>query len=183
MTQPEGLKTNQALVWSPGTGADLWELFCACVDGRREEVERLLKKDPSLARAHFNYRKAIYFAVRENRVEIAEMLFDRDPDPIGLAVNDTLLEIAQDRGYAKMEAMLRRKLAERAGDGRGEAVAAAIRAGDLKKVKRLLDREPDLLRAGDARGNLPIHWAAMTRRVANRLGAGRNHPGIVKLTA
>jgi ankyrin repeat protein len=48
---------------------------------------------------------------------------------------------------------------------KGEAVAAAIRAHDLAKVKSLLDSAPELLHAGDGTSNQPIHWATMTRQL------------------
>ena len=112
MTQPDELKKNEPLTWSTGTGTDVWELFCACIAGDLETVQRLVDKDPSLVRCHYNYRKPLYFAVRENRLEVVAFLLERDPDPTGLAVNDSLLEIARDRGYAEMERLLETKLAE-----------------------------------------------------------------------
>ena len=129
MTHPEVLKRNEPLKWSSGTGTDVWELFCACIEGDFEAVRRLMEKDPSLARCQHNYRKPLYFAVRENRIQVAAFLLERDPDPIGLAVNDSLQQIARDRGYAEMERLLESKLAEHHGiSQRGEPVAAAIRA-------------------------------------------------------
>ena len=166
MTQPDALKKNEPLKWSTGTGTDVWALFCACIAGDLETVQRLLKKDPALARSHYNYRKPLYFAVRENRLEVAAFLLERDPDPIGLAVNDSLLDIARDRGYAEMERLLETRLAERHGiSSRGEPVAAAIRQRDLSKARGLLDASPELLHAGDQRANQPIHWAVMTRQL------------------
>jgi ankyrin repeat protein len=166
MTQPEELKKEQPLLWSPGNGTDVWALFCACVGGDLAEVKSLIGKAPALVRCHYHYRKPLYFAVRENRIEIAAFLLERDPDPTGLAVNDSLLEIARDRGYSEMQRMLETKLAERHGvSSRGEAVAAAIRAHDLAKVRALLDALPELLHCGDAHGNQPIHWAVMTRQL------------------
>src|SRR6185503_17378948 len=103
MTQPAELNKNDPLVWSTGIGTDVWQLFEACVRGDLPTVERLIRKDPSLVRCHCHYRKPLYFAVRENRLTIVDFLLERDPDPIGLAVNDSLLEIARDRGYAEME--------------------------------------------------------------------------------
>ena len=41
---------------------------------------RLLDKDPSLARAHYEYRTPIAFAVRENQVEVAAYLLDHGAD-------------------------------------------------------------------------------------------------------
>lgn len=166
MTQPEELKSDRPLKWSAGTGTDVWALFCACIAGDLEAVKRLLAKDPALARCHCHYRKPLYFAVRENRLEVAALLLECDPDPFGLAVNDSLIEITRDRGYPEMERLLETKFAERFGASpRGEPVAAAIREHDLAKLRARLDAAPDLLHAGDQRSNQPIHWAVMTRQL------------------
>ncbi|MBL9166340.1 MAG: ankyrin repeat domain-containing protein [Verrucomicrobiales bacterium] len=166
MTQPDQLKSDSPLKWSTGTGADVWALFCACRDGDLDAVQRLLQKDPTLVRCHFAYRKPLYFAVRENRIEVATFLLERDPDPTGLAYNDSLIQICQDRGYAAMQAVLEQSFAQRQGaSDRGEKVAACIRTRDPAKVSALLDAEPELLHAGDARSNQPIHWAVMTRQL------------------
>src|SRR5215471_17622377 len=111
MHQPDELKKNEPLRWATGMGTDVWELFCACVSGDMETVKRLIAKDPAIVRTHYNYRKPIYFAVRENHLEIAALLFDLDPEPTNLAVNDSLLDICRDRGYTEMEKMLDEKLA------------------------------------------------------------------------
>lgn len=166
MTQPDDLKTNAPLKWSSGRGADVWSLFCACIAGDVSAVKRLLEKDTSLVRSHYNYRKPLYFAVRENRTEVAELLLERDPDPAGLAVNDSLIEITQDRGYTEMQRLLETAFAERHGASpQGEPIAAAIREHDLAKVRSLLDASPESLHVGDQRSCQPIHWAVMTRQL------------------
>src|SRR5688572_24024668 len=165
MTQPDALKKSEPLIWSAGKGTDVWDLFCACIQGNLATVQRLVGNDPALVRCHYNYRKPLYFAVRENQLGVAEFLLDRDPDPIGLAVNDSLLDIARDRGHAAMQQLLESKLFARHNISmRGEPVAAAIRQRDRSKVGALLDATPDLLHAGDQRSNQPIHWAVMTRQ-------------------
>lgn len=165
MNRPEALAKDEPLTWSTGTGTTVWALFCACIKGDLESVKRLVDQDPAIVRCHHHYRKPLYFAVRENRVAVAAYLLDRDPDPTGLAFNDSLLDITRDRGYAEMRALLDTKLAERHGaSSLGEPVAAAIRAHDLAKLCTLLDASPELLHAGDERSNQPIHWAVMTRQ-------------------
>jgi ankyrin repeat protein len=162
MTRPEPLKKDELLTWSPGLGTDVWEMFCACINGDLETVERLVDKDSSLVRCHYAYRTPIYFATRENQIEVAVFLLEHGARSIG----ESLLDIARDRGYAEMEKLLEAKFASLHGaSSRGEAVAAAIRARDLPKVRSLLDTTPDLLNAGDARSNQPIHWAVMTRQL------------------
>jgi uncharacterized protein len=166
MTRPAALAKNEPLFWSPGTGTDVWAMFSAAVAGDLDAIRRLLTKDPALVRAQYAYRTPLYFAVRENRVAVAGFLLEHGADPLGLAVNDSLLDICGDRGYEEMRAVLEAHNATVLGASpRGEAVAAAIRKRDLPKVRRLLDAEPDLLHAGDARANRPIHWAAMTRQL------------------
>jgi ankyrin repeat protein len=166
MIRPEALKKKEPLLWGAGSGADVWKLLCACITGDLKIIKRLLKKDPSLVRAQYAYRTPLYFAVRENQVEVARYLLERGADPLSLAVNDTLLDITRDRGYAEMEELLEAKLASAHGASpRGEAVAQAIRERDLPKVRSLLDASPELLHAGDGGSSQPIHWAVMTRQI------------------
>jgi len=164
---PEELKSNRPLKWSPGQGTDVWAMICAAMTGDVAALERLLARDPSLARCHYRYRKPIYFAVRENRLDAAGLLMERDSDPIGLAVNDTLVEIATDRGYMEMQQLLKASLDRiHRVSPRAEEVAAAIRSGNLSAVEALLEVSPELVHVADLHGNQPIHWAVMTRQPA-----------------
>ncbi len=166
MIQPEDLKKTTPLLWSTGKGTDVWKLFCACVSGDLKAVKRLLRQDPSLARTHYGYRTPIYFAVRENQLAVAAYLLEQGADPLGLAVNDSLIQITRDRGYVEMEKLLAARYASLHGASpKGTAVAEAIRACDLAKVKELLDAAPELLHVGDESSNQPIHWATMTRQL------------------
>jgi ankyrin repeat protein len=166
MTQPDELKTDEPLLWSTGTGIDVWDMFCACIAGNLDEVRRLVTKDSSLVRCHYTYRTPIYFAVRENQLEVARFLLEHGADPLSLAVGDNLLEICSDRGHSEMKKLLEANFASVHGASpNGEAVAAAIRERDLTKVQSLLDASPELLQAGDTRSNQPIHWAVMTRQL------------------
>ena len=166
MYQPDGLRSDQPLLWSPGRGTDVWEMLCAARDGDVDAVTRLLARDPSLVGCSHDYRTPLAFAVRENRIEVAALLLDRGANPITSGTSDTLLEMARDRGLTQMQAILERALAGRhAPAPRGMAVAALIRARDLVQVRSLLDADPELLHAPDEGTNQPIHWAAMTRQL------------------
>jgi ankyrin repeat protein len=165
MYRPEPLTKNEPLLWSPGRGVDVWAMFCAATSGDLTTIQQLLSRDPSLARSQYWYRTPLYFAVRDNQIEVAEYLLDHGADPLGLAVNDTLLEITRDRGYTALREMLEAKLAAKFNaSAQGEAAALAIRERDHQRLQSLLDREPELLHAGDLRGNQPVHWATMTRQ-------------------
>src|SRR6185436_4484911 len=147
LIRPEPLAKDEPWPWSPGKGTDVWELFLACASGDLAGVQRLVARDPSLVRAHYEYRTPLSFAVRENQLAVAEFLLDRDAARVGLG---NQLEMARDRGHVEMERLLERRLAERYGASQsGEPVAAAIRERDLAKVRALLDASPELVHAGD----------------------------------
>ena len=142
MIQPDELKKNEPLKWSTGKGTDVWSMFCACIAGDLAAVQRLVASDPALVRCSYAYRTPLYFAVRENQIPIAEFLLDHGADPLSLAVNDSLLDICRDRGYAELEQLLQAKLDSMQGASpKGEPVAAAIREHDLasdeKPARRL----------------------------------------------
>ncbi len=164
MIQPEALKQSDRLFWSPGIGADVWGMFCACITGDLATVKKLVNKDPSLVRCHYEYRTPLSFAARENQVAIAAYLLEHGAEPFG--VGGDLIQVAQERGYGEMEQLLASKYAALFGvSAQGETIASAIRAYDLAQVRKLLDDTPELLHAGDKFSNLPIHWAAMTRQL------------------
>ena len=137
MTQPDALKKSEPLTWSTGIGTDVWELIGACIQGDLEEVKRLVAKDPTLARCHYNYRKPLYFAVRENQLAVTEFLLEHDPNPIGLAVNDSppSLTVADVANFLHVSTA---------------TVYRAIQAGDLAAVKlghRTIRISPDAVTA------------------------------------
>jgi RNA polymerase sigma factor (sigma-70 family) len=162
MIQPDALKQPRPWEWSPGIGTDVWAMFCACMVGDVDAVNALLEKDPSLVRSHYEYRTPLSFAVRENQLAVAELLLDRGAFSVGLGEP---LDMARDRGYRKMVALLERKLSTLHGASEaGEAVAERIREGDAEGMRRLLDERPELLHTGDLRTSQPIHWATMSRQ-------------------
>jgi ankyrin repeat protein len=165
LIRPEALTKSEPLVWSPGIGTDVWEMFCAAITGDVATIERLLARDPALVRATHDYRTALSFAVRENQLEVAALLLKRGADPINSGTDATLLELARDRGYGEMQKLLETALAgPDAAAPAGAEIASAIRARDLTAVRRILDVVPELVRAPDERTNQPIHWAVMTRQ-------------------
>src|SRR4030095_1346035 len=106
MLQPAELKSEEKLTWSSGKGSDVWALFQASAAGDLAPVQSLIAKARSLVRAHYDYRKPLYFAVRENRIDVARFLLEHDFNPMDLWVDDGPIEIARDRGYTAMERML-----------------------------------------------------------------------------
>src|SRR6185503_7808912 len=141
---------------------DMCAMFCLCMAGDIETVKALLEKDPSLVRSHYEYRTPLSFAVRENQLAVAELLLDLGAFNVGLGEP---LEMARDREYPEMVALLERKLSTLHGASEaGEAVAERIRERDAEGMRRLLDERPELLHTGDLRTSRPIHWATMSRQ-------------------
>lgn len=166
LLRPAALRSDEKLLWSPGRGTDLWALIQACISGDLDAVRALIAKDRSLARAHYTYRKPLYFAIGENRLDITRFLLEHDHNPMDLWFDDSPLEIARDRGYVEMERLLTETLDTKFNaSSTGEPIALALREHDLTRLRELLDADPALLSKGDGRSNQPIHWATMTRQI------------------
>ena len=166
MLQPAELKSDQKLLWSQGRGTDVWALIQASASGDLNAVRALIAQDPSLARSHYDYRKPLYFAVRENRIDVVRFLLEHDCNPLDLWMDDGPIEIARDRGYTEMEQLLTHTLDTKFNASlQGEPVALALREHDLKRMRELLDAQPALVGKGDKRSSQPIHWATMTRQL------------------
>ena len=162
---PIELATGAPLLWSPGTGTQVWNLFTATIAGDLAAITSLLDEEPALVRAQHAYVTPLYFAVRENQVAAARLLLHRGANALCFTVHNTHLDIARDRAYAEMEALLIHHLESAMNaSAQGNAVATAIRAFDTAEVRRLLDAAPTLLHTGDLSSNQPIHWAVMTRQ-------------------
>src|SRR5690348_6470612 len=122
MTQPELLTRDEPLLWSTGKGTDVWKMFCAAATGDVETIKQLLTDDPSLVRSEFDYRNAMSFAVRENQPAVVEYLLSKNANPVNSGTDDTLLQIAKDRGYTAIEQMLERATGTNATPG-GDRIA------------------------------------------------------------
>jgi ankyrin repeat protein len=137
-------------------------MFCAAMRGDLDAIKRLLAKDPSLVRSHYEYRTPLSFAVRGNQLAVAAYLIEHG----ATFAFGNLLEMAADRGFAEMRALLENALGISCDPASGgEVIATAIRERDSAKVRNLLESDAKLVHANDARTNQPIHWAAMTRQL------------------
>jgi ankyrin repeat protein len=140
-------------------------MYMATIAGDVASMRELLDRDPSLVRGAWGYLTPLVFAVRHNQVEAARLLLDVGSDPVNSWSDDSLLDIARDRGYTEMLALLEATLRDKYGfHPRAAELSAAIRDRDKAKALALLDAAPELLHAIDMTGNQPIHWATMTRQ-------------------
>ena len=164
MIQPEALKQQKPWLWSPGIGTDVWAMFCACIDRRPRDREALWSADPSLVRAHYEYRTPLSFAVRENQLAVAEFLLDHGADAAR----------ARRRARDRARPWLRRRWRACSSGSSRACTAPRPRASrsprpsatrDLDACVACSTTSPELLHAGDGRSNQPIHWAVMTRQL------------------
>lgn len=151
-------------------GRDVWNTITAAAAGDVSTLQRLLERDPDLARSEY---APLRFAVREGHLEAVRILLDAgaDPDLIGF-YGDTLIEIARDRGYDAVATVLedardqRRRIAP-AETHTDHPIHVAAEIGDLGRVRALLDAEPALVHRSDRAGGTPLHRAVIghARRV------------------
>lgn len=164
MTRPEDLQRDEKLFWSAGKGTDVWEMFCAAAAGDIDTLDELLDKDPSLIRCHYDYRTPMYFAVKEKQEAAVAYLLGKGANPVSSGTNDTLLQMAIDRGYTDIRSMIEKAIGNTHDAGEGAVMAEAIRSRDTRKVRTLLDEKPERIHARDEGSTQPIHWAVMTRQ-------------------
>jgi hypothetical protein len=159
MRQPEALKSTEYLIWSRGRGVDVWAMLEACARGDLRAVEALLAQDPNLLECEYQYYRPLHFAVRENHIDLVRYLLARGADPMcgGLGFRPVYRpgspgnhqwppDIAVERGYGEMLALLETTLRERFHiEPDGEVLAALIRARNVEGVRQTLDARPELL--------------------------------------
>jgi ankyrin repeat protein len=159
-------------------GCDVWDTICAAALGDVPALQPLLKRDPNLYRAEYWYTQPIHFAVREGHLEAVRVLLDAGADPaaVGLVSGEDLITTARDRGHEAVARLLEDTCAERRRSMPAAAVEdhpihAAATAGDVERVRALLDAEPDLVYRRDRAGGMPLHRAvaAGAREVINLL--------------
>lgn len=147
-------------------GRDIWDTVSAAAGGDVPALQRLLARDPEFARSEYS---PLRLAVREGHLEAVRVLLDAGADPglIGFH-GDTLIEIARDRGYDAIATLL-----EKARDRQGRVapaethadhpIHAAAEAGDLSRVRALLDADAALVHRSDRAGGTPLHRAVVGR--------------------
>ena len=138
-----------------------------------------LERDPTLVGAGFWYMPPLHFAVREGHLDAVRLLVAAGADLThrnALYGNDTLLQMAVDRGHERVADYLRRELRRRlASAGSRHPIHAALAAGDMAAVERLLGADRRLANRGDHLGRRPLHYAVEAGRrdlVDLLLGAG-----------
>ena len=148
-------------------GETVWQVLNAARDGDAAKLGAMLEDDPTLVRAEFWYTPPLHFAVREGHLEVARMMLDASADIFhrSLYAQETLLQMALDRGHEDVANLLRHELRHRvSSSGARHAIHDAVSAGDADTVEELLRKEPDLVNRGDHLGRRPLHFAVEAGR-------------------
>nr|WP_186775745.1 ankyrin repeat domain-containing protein [Rubripirellula tenax] len=116
------------------------------------------------------YESPLHFAVRENQIEVARVLIEAGINPAFSNFNyrswQSLLSITKERCFDALHRLLVREMKNRFDYDPGYApLWQAITAGEVERVKELIDASPELGRIGDEHGNRAIHWAILARRI------------------
>ena len=164
MIQPIELKVSLPVlvaggVWS--TTTEVWSVLEASRQGNLDKIVELTKRCPELAYAQYNYTPPIHFAVREGHMDLVKYLLDQeayDPTYKIYPFLDSLVVIAQDRGYIDIGKMLEifnnnpysQRLLGDDGEIRyhrsplQQQFEHAVDKGDLNQTEQILKDNPEL---------------------------------------
>ena len=150
------------------SGRDIWDMISAAAAGDTPTLRRLIQRDPTVSHSEYWYTRPIHFAVREGHLEAVRILLEAGADPEWNGYHDgSLSEMARDRGHETIAQLLVEAARERRGRVAPSEVHAdhpihtAAEAGDIQRVRDLLDADPTLVHRGDATGGTPLHRAVM----------------------
>lgn len=149
-------------------GETVWQVLNAARDGDTARLRAMLDADPTLVQAEFWYTPPLHFAVREGHLEAVRLLIDAGADLLhrSLYAQETLLQVALDRGHQAVAQTLRGELERRASStGSRHAIHEAAAAGDTKTVDALVAGDSELVRRGDHLGRRPLHYAVEASQV------------------
>jgi ankyrin repeat protein len=173
MTEPQLLKPRELesdeLDWTGRwRGADIWDVLTAARDGDVKRLRALIGNDSTIVDAQFWYTSPIHFAVREGHLKATQLLVDAGADltyQSSLYGNETLRQMALDRGHVEVADYLRGQLRTRfSSEGTKHAIHDAVESGDLEEVEKLLHEDPGLSDRGDHLGRRPLHYAVAAGR-------------------
>ena len=149
-------------------GEDVWQVLTAARAGDLAALRGALERDSSLVSASYWYMPPLHFAVREGHLEAVRLLVAAGADLThrnALYGNDTLLQMAEDRGHRQVAGFLREALDRRLSSaGVRHAVHEAVAGGDAAGLTRLLAADSRLADRGDHLGRRPLHYAVAAGR-------------------
>jgi len=148
---------------------DLRDAIAAATAGNAPALRRLLERRPALGRGDGSHRPLLDLAVREGHIEVARVLLDAGAQPDATTFHgDSLTDMARDRGHDAIAALLeeasaRGRRVKPSGTHADHPIHLAAEAGDVTRVRALLDADPSLVHRSDRAGGTPLHRAVIGR--------------------
>jgi hypothetical protein len=166
MIQPVEMRQTLPMSLHDGvvsTTTKVWEMLRASWEGDLNLVKQKIAECPQFGTCEFNYTPPLHFAVREGHVEIVRELIAQkalNPKYKGYPFGDSLLTMAQDRGYAEIESVLQEALAtpdmtrwrpetgqiDFQQDEGQQLFEKAVQEQNFEEVERMLAERPELAR-------------------------------------
>jgi ankyrin repeat protein len=147
-----------------------WNVITAAASGDATTLRRLLAEDPDRSHEGYWYTPPIHFAVREGHTDIVQMLLDAGADSEWNGYyGDSLIAMAKERDYDSVVTVLEQNRDKRGRVAPSETpqdheIHTAAEAGNIRRVRALLDQDPALVNRGDHSGGTPLHRAVLARR-------------------
>ena len=97
------------------TTIDVWNMLTASQDGDFERVKELAQRCPALITCQYDYTSPLHLAVREGHLELVRYLVGRgalDPADKTHPFMDSLVMVADDRGYDEIAQFLKQSLSD-----------------------------------------------------------------------
>ena len=148
---------------------DTRDAIAALTAGDATALRGVLERRPTLSRGDGSHRPLLELAVREGQLEAVRILIDAGADPGGTTFDgDSLIDLARDRGHDAIAALLeeasaRARRVTPSGTHHDHPIHLAAEAGDLSRVRALLDGDPALVHRSDRAGGTPLHRAVIGR--------------------
>ena len=117
MIQPREMKETHPIRLHDGgvaTTTDVWEMLSASYAGELDRVAELTERNPRLLTCQYDYTSPLHLAVREGHLELVTFLVERgalDPSYRTHPFLDSLLTVADDRGFEEIKQLLQQALA------------------------------------------------------------------------
>jgi len=140
--------------------ADIWSMLRAALEGDLARVRTLEAGEPNLIRAEYWYTQPLHFAVREGHADVVRTLLELGADPsYRRYAHEPLATVARDRGHEDVARIIEDARAALGLGGEPHEVHIAATAGDVDRLRALINGDHSLLDCGDDEGFTPLHRA------------------------
>ena len=140
--------------------ADIWSMLRAALEGDLARVRALRAGEPNLIRAEYWYTQPLHFAVREGHAGVVRTLLELGADPsYRRYAHEPLATVARDRGHEDVARIIEGARAALGLGGEPHEVHIAATAGDVDRLRALINGNRSLLDRGDDEGFTSLHRA------------------------